>query len=306
MRDPIETGILVLARRQQRSVTRQQLLGLGLSPWAIVYRVRQGRLHRTHTNVYTVGPPPGTPVERAAAALLACGSEAALSHTSALALWGLATQWPSAMHITAPGQRRRAGIVSHISHVLNRGDVRSHLGIRVTSPARTLIDCAPELGRARTHRIAADARRAGLLHAGQIADVVARFPRHPGAGHLTDILSDGGPPTRSGFEDLFPAFCALHQLPVPQLNVRVAGREVDAWFAAQGVIVELDGWDFHRDRHNFEGDRLNDAVALGVGLVTYRLTWPRFNHEPAREARRLRAVLANRGSRPGQRSGRRA
>jgi very-short-patch-repair endonuclease len=72
------------------------------------------------------------------------------------------------------------------------------------------------------------------------------------------------------------------------MNAIVAGYEVDALFAAERVIVELDSWEFHKDRGSFESDRERDAATLAVGHVTVRITWERMT---AAEADRLRAIL---------------
>jgi hypothetical protein len=162
------------------------------------------------------------------------------------------------------------------------------LGIRATSPARTLLDCARELSSARLTRILADGRRAGLLHLEQLRDVIARNPNHPGATLLRPLIDAVGAPTRSHFEDTFPDYCVRHGLPRPIINAQVNGYEVDAHFPEQGVIVELDGWEFHRDRHAFGADRERDAHALR----TVRLTWERYTTAPESEARRLHAILA--------------
>ena len=53
------------------------------------------------------------------------------------------------------------------------------------------------------------------------------------------------------------------------------------------MIVELDGWAFHRDRVSFESDRNRDADTLAAGLVTVRITWERMTTEPQHEADRL-------------------
>lgn len=293
---PREAQILALAARQQRSVTRQQLLRLGLGPWAIGYRVRQGRLHRAYTNVYTVGPPPATPVERAAAAVLACGTGAVLSHRSGLALWGLAKQRTGPVHVTAPGQRRRPGIAAHVSHALTRADVRVQLGIPITSPARTVLDSAPELGPARLPRVIDDARIAGLLHLAELDELLRRVPRHPGRAAARAHLDGDTGPTRSEFERAFLAFCQRFALPRPLVNIPVAGFEADALFAAERLVVELDGWRYHQGRPSFEDDRERDAARLAAGIATYRLTWRRLMDTPEREAERLRAVLATRRS----------
>jgi len=42
---------------------------------------------------------------------------------------------------------------------------------------------------------------------------------------------------------------------------------VDALFAAERVIVELDGYRFHDSRRSFEADRERDADNLVAGLI---------------------------------------
>lgn len=299
-----DDAVVALARRQHGNVTRAQLLRLGVGKAAIVHRCRSGRLFRVHLGVYALGRPPSLPLERAAAAVLACGPGAALSHASALTLWGLGpSEWRFPLHVTCPSRRKRPGIATHEAPGLTRGDVRTQLGIRATSPARTLLDCAPELPERRLHRTAADARRAGLIHPAGLIDVVERFPFHPGARAIRAILADLHNPTRSEFEDAFLVFCARHGLPTPLINTRVGGHEVDALFTEHGLIVELDGWEFHRDRRAFESDRDRDADTLALGLPTIRVTWGRMTGRATREAERLHGILASRGSARGPRSG---
>src|SRR5438270_9415177 len=83
--------ISALAARQHGNVTYRKMLALGCSQKAIRSRVEAGRLHRVHRGVYAVGRPPVMPLERAAAAVLACGHNAALAHRSGLSLWDLRT-----------------------------------------------------------------------------------------------------------------------------------------------------------------------------------------------------------------------
>ncbi|MBV9425558.1 MAG: hypothetical protein JOZ98_21810 [Solirubrobacterales bacterium] len=288
---PLDAAIAARAGRQHGIVTREQLLAVGLNDDGIGYRVELGRLHRVHPGVYSVGKPARTAVERAAAAVLACGPGAALSHGSALALWGFAKVWPRKVHVTVPGDRRRPGITVHRSRTLTPQDIKVQLGIRVTSFARTVLDCSPELGDKRLTRIVNDARREGYIHLESLAETVARSPRHPGAVRLRQFVEDPTNPSRSDFEDEFLPFCERFGLPRPELNTIVAGREVDAYFAAEGVIVELDGWGFHSSRDVFESDRDKDADAAALGLATVRITKQRVRQTPAKEASRLDAIL---------------
>lgn len=108
------------------------------------------------------------------------------------------------------------------------------------------------------------------------------------------MLHSPDSPTRSEFEDDFLEFCERFGLPRPLINTIVGGYEVDALFAAEQVIVELDGWEFHRDRGSFESDRNRDADTLAGGLVTVRITRERFNATPDNEAARLQRILEQR------------
>ncbi len=282
-----------MAVRQHGNISSSQLRGLGLSDDAIAYRCRSGRLHRIHRGVYSVGRAPATALERARAAVLACGPGALLSHSSALALWNLA-RWPASLEVTVPGDRRHPGIRVHRCATLAGRDVRHRHGIRVTSPARTLLDCAPRLTKAGLTRAVNDALRSPFLTRSQLAEVCRRCPRHPGARLVSRFIDASGGPTRSELEDSFLAFCERFALPTPRVNTIVAGYEVDALFEAERVIVELDGWDFHQGRDSFESDRNRDADTLAAGFATVRITWQRMTTTPVKEADRLSSILAAR------------
>lgn len=203
-----------LAAAQHGNVTRRQLLAVGLTRHAIRHRLARHRMYRVHPGVYSVGHRPVTWLQRAAAAVLACGPTAVLSHRSALALWDLA-RWETPFHVT-----------------------------------------------------------------------VTR-----GAAALRPQAETAGRPTRSGWEDAFPSFCARYGLPRPRLNALVCGLEVDALFEAERVIVELDGWEFHSDRAAFERDRARDAVTTAAGYITLRITQARMDESPDAEAKRLGRLL---------------
>lgn len=290
----IDSLIAALAAKQLGNITRAQLLALGLSPQAIDYRVRVGRLHPLFRGVYAVGCPPTDPLQWAAAAVLACGDRAMLSHRSAMTLYGLWERWDRPFELTVAGDRRLRGLRIHRAGNLLRRDVRIERGIRVTSPARTLLDMAPSLTRRSLTRAVNTARRKEILTPTDLADVAERFRCHPGAKHLRALNLPAGGPTRSSWEDDFPEFCRRHGLPEPIMSAWVAGHEVDALFPEEKVIVELDSWDFHWSRQSFEDDRDRDADTTAAGHVTVRLTGERMEQRPQREADRLQMILQRR------------
>jgi hypothetical protein len=289
----IAIKIAQIAQRQHGNITRPQLLRLGVSSAWITRQIRTGRLHRVFRGVYAVGHPPIHPLERAAAAVLACGPRAALSHGSAMTLWGFWKHWDEPFEVTVAVDRRPAGIRIHRSSTLLRRDVTTQRGIRVTSPARTLLDCAPRMRPKSLTRAINDARRGKLLTLVGLAELVRRNPAHPGAPLLNPHLDNPQNPTRSDGEDEFPSFCQRYGLPTPLINVEVHGFEVDAYFPDERLVVELDGWPFHRDRDKFESDRDQDATMLAHAIATIRITYDRLD-DPDREAARLHTILATR------------
>jgi very-short-patch-repair endonuclease len=295
-----DAAIAALAVRQHGNITRRQLEDLGLSDRAITYRVKAGRLHRVFTGVYSVGKPPVTPLERASAAVLACGPGAALSHGSALSLWGLDNHWHTPFEVVVPGDRRPKGIKVHRCTTLARRDITTQLGIRVTTPARALLDTAPRLPDTRLTRAVNDALHSRYMHQSDLAEIHARLPRHPGAARLLPFTAKPRI-TRSELEDAFLAFCQTHRLPQPQTNIRIAGYLVDAYFPAERLIVEVDSYEFHADRATFESDRDRDADTLLAGFPTVRITYERMQRSPATEAARLRAILSRGRSHPTKR-----
>lgn len=118
-------------------ITTEQLRFLGLEKEAVARRVRRGMLRRLHRGVYLVGPAPITDVGRLAAAVLACGPRAVLSHRAAALLWDLLPLNPRPVDVSLVGIRRpsRPGIKTHYAKY--RSDLRHRELIPVTSPALT-------------------------------------------------------------------------------------------------------------------------------------------------------------------------
>jgi hypothetical protein len=238
-----------------------------------------------------VGRRPVSPHERASAAVLACGPGAALSHGSAMTLWGYWKRWDQPFEVTVPGDRRTKAIHVHRSSTLHRRDLTTHVGIRVTSPARTLFDVSPRLDDKALKRAVNNALHSEWLAESRLAELLTRLAHLQPARRIAPLIGLEGTPTRSGWEDEFPAFCRDQGLPTPVMGAGIQGFVVDALFTAERVIVELDSWDFHKGAIAFETDRERDAETLAQGFVTVRITSERISQAPHREAKRLRAIL---------------
>jgi very-short-patch-repair endonuclease len=264
-------------------VTRIQLAGLGLGGDAIDYRIATGELIVVHAGVYAVGHREPGPISLAAAVVLACGDDAVLSHDSAAALWGLGS-WPKRQEVTAPQQRRRPDIRAHRSITLTHDDVTVHYGIPVTTPVRTICDIAARRSDDDLLEAVDDARRATYLTPTGLEELIDRCPR------LRRLVDPDSGPTRSKLERAFKRFAKKYDLPPHRLNVWLHGYEVDVVFDAEKLIVELDGWLFHRNRRSHDENRERDTHLKDHGLDTIRITSKRLSE---REATRLHRILRN-------------
>ena len=290
MPDPPDPN--AFARRQHRQVTRAQLLGAGIDDDAIRPRVKSGALFREYPGVYSVGWRASTPLERVSAAVLACGLHAALSGFSALTHWGVRRRWEEPFEVTVwKGDPKPKGVRVHRSSTLKPYDTVKHNGVRVTKLARAILDVAPRLTDEELHRTVDDALHTPYLKRGQLFEQLRRNPRHPGTKRLLAYLSTGDGPTRADWEREFPAYCERYDLPRPRMIQRSGGHEVDALFEDEGLIVELDSWEYHSSRDAFETDRDRDADNLEIGRPTLRITWDRMHKTPDREAARLHRIL---------------
>jgi len=288
--------IAALARKQGGHATSAQLRALGLGRGAVRSRTAQGWLIRVHRGVYAVGHLPTGPLDRVRGALLAAGPRSALMGRSAAAHWRLYTHWVYPLQLISPLQRRIPGLTVHRCTTLLRRDIRVRDGVRVTSPARTLLDLAPHLDERTLHRFHNELRMRRLINNAQLLDVADRNPTHAGAIRLRELAgASTGEAKRSGWEGDWPRFAKRHKLPPYEMNVHVAGERVDVLFTPKRLVVELDGWDTHGTRLAYEVDRGRDAEILArTGIPTMRITYSGFHRQPAVQAARITAILDRR------------
>ena len=282
---PVDAKVAALAAAQHGVVARWQLVGLGLGRGAIQHRLDRGRLHRVYLGVYSVGHPRVIRRGRLMAAVLACGQEAVLSHRSAASLWNLLADNRPRTDVTVPG-RTRAGIAAVILHqprTLDERDLTVVDAIPVTAVGRTLLDVAATRPRRELERAFENAERQRVLDLHEVRGVLDRSEGHRGRRPLSALIEQFSelPPTlRSELErDLFERLRAAG-LPLPSANVTIAGHEVDFAWLGHKVIVEIDGWEFHRGRLAFERDRRRDIDLQLEGYIVLRFTWARLRDEP--------------------------
>jgi very-short-patch-repair endonuclease len=288
MREQIDTAIAALAKRQHGLVSWAQLLALGLSAQAVHRRVCAGRLHVIYRGVYAVGHPVLTLEGRWMAAVLACGEGAVLSHGSAAAAWDLRPLGAGAIHVTVPstaGRSRRTGLRLHRSRTLAPDDTTTHRAIPITTPARTIIDLARTLTDRPLEKALDRADQLGLID-------FAELNTRPIPLSLQAQLARYEPTlTRSEAEEALLGLCDAYNLPRPETNTIIEGEEVDAVWREAKLIVEVDGYRYHRSPTAFETDRARDVKLTLAGWRVLRFTYAQITQQPAYVAAALQCAL---------------
>jgi very-short-patch-repair endonuclease len=283
-------ALAALAARQNGNVTFRQLFDAGFSPQQIKRRREAGWLVPRHTGVFAVGYVPGARESAWHAGVLALGDGAALSHTSAAALWGM-VRTTAITEVTVPtqaGRVKRDGIVVHRQR-LPAEHVTTHRGIPVTTPIRTLLDYAAVAPLNAVFKAFEQAQVHLHIPPAPIAAEVLARPRARGNGKLRKVLVGAVDPAdvRSVLELRFLRMCAAHDLPRPQVNVRMGEWTPDFYWPEWGLIVETDSVAFHSTAWERRRDAEKDVAMRERGLPVLRLMWAQVVHRPAEAARRI-------------------
>jgi very-short-patch-repair endonuclease len=240
------------------------------------------RLRRVHRGVYAVGHEPLTWHGHCMAAVLAA-RPALASHLSAAWLWGLIGREPSRIEVVVPSSRRhRREFRLHVAD-LPPADRAARDGIPVTSWARTMLDMAAISDDAQVKRRIKRSEERNVFDLRLLDDVLRRNSRHPGAGRLRRVLRAYRPDpatTRSKLERRFRALARRAGLPEPSMNYVLHGMELDAYWEAEALVVELDTYGTHGDPGAFERDRVRQSDLLLHGIQMIRITDVRLEQEP--------------------------
>ena len=264
-------------------VAKAQLLGLGFSLSAIRHRVAIGRLHPVRRGVYAVGRPQLTRYGRWMAAVLSCGPAAALSHTSAAALWRIGEEGGDRIEVSVPARRapRQAGIRVHRRATLTPVDLGTHRRIPVTSPVRTLIDLALGLDCAHLEAAINAADKRELIDPESLRTALETLAGQPGVAILRELLDRRTfVLTDSELERRFLPIARRAGLSKPHTGQRLNGFKVDFYWLDLGLVVETDGLRYHRTPAEQARDRLRDQAHTAAGLTHLRFTHAQIRYEP--------------------------
>jgi very-short-patch-repair endonuclease len=278
-----------------------QLRKVGIADSVIADAVARGRLHRVFHGVYCVGHRYLTANARMLAATMACGDGSVVSHGTAAWLLGLRRWQPQEIDVIAPVEmgRRIAGICRRFVPPPVGAEVWTRHGVPVTSPARTIVDCAGFLDARGVGEMIEEAAILGLLDAKAI-DRVLDGPRRRGTHKLLRALAPWrryrrGIKIRSRMEAKLLPLLTEAALPIPATNakLRLAAKvyEVDFLWREQKLVVETDGGRFHDNPVAGERDSDRNHALAEAGYHLPRLGWEDLRDRPEQTMREIARLL---------------
>ncbi|HEV2752596.1 MAG TPA: DUF559 domain-containing protein, partial [Solirubrobacteraceae bacterium] len=98
--------------------------------------------------------------------------------------------------------------------------------------------------------------------------------------------------SRSDLERRFLALTAAAGLSPPLINQSIEGHEVDFHWPDRRLVVEVDGYEWHRTRARFVADRARDRALTRAGWRVLRVPDETLENDPCAVEDDLRALAA--------------
>ncbi|NUR72048.1 MAG: DUF559 domain-containing protein [Hamadaea sp.] len=272
--------------------------------WAVHNAVRAGTLKRVAPGVYADAAQLINPLR---VATCYADGRGALSHTSALMIWGLRiADADEVAHLTTSRRHRLSSCQWFVIHTRTDFELGPPTAVVrdgrwVTTIESALIESWP---------FVADAEGIGLLLRSlterrttteRLTAELARLPHVEGRARLAAVLDRLTRGCRSyleilGLDHVFvgpgmPVF--IRQFPV---TVDGGRYYLDVFAEPERVAFELDGAAWHGSRQQREADLRRDAALATQGIMVVRFTYRRLTTEPERVRREVLMILESRRS----------
>lgn len=292
-------------------IGRAQLRSMGASDGAIAHLIRSEILVPVMPGTYVSPAHPRTALQTMTAVCLRY-AQAAIAATTAGQLLGLRRMSDPRIHALFPHDMTPSvpGIVTHRSRRFPRADIVDNRpdGIRLTRPARTLLDAAHLIGEEALESVIEQALREGMCSMPSLLRTDERLyhPARPGSRLFRQVARSRPAwrgAARSDLEVRFRRAIAARRLPEPLVNTPVdlgSGTiiEVDLAWPAFMVIGEVDHPFWHDDPEPRRRDRRRDRHTAALGWLTVRFDDHDIGPGLAAALHDLRSVLVARGWSP--------
>lgn len=216
-----------------------------------------------------------------------------LSHLSAATAWGWKVKHePRLPWLTMPRNRRRPqGQLEIRWSPLADHEVRHH----VTSPVRTVLDCARSLPFDEALAVADSALRSGEVDRHALEVALARSPR-TGRSRAAEVVAAADHRAANPFESVMRAIA----LRVPGLEVEPQGEVpgvgwVDLLDRRRKIVAEAESVEFHSSKAALRRDVVRYTECTRRGFTVVRFVWEEVMFDQARVQAVLEDVVRLRG-----------
>jgi very-short-patch-repair endonuclease len=288
-----------LASSQHGVISRGQALNYGVTRHGIQGLLETRRWIRVLPGVYRLAGAPETWRQRLVASLLWAGKEAAISDTSAAALLRLDGFHPGTVEISVTRALKSPmpWLVVHHVKAFGEADVMKLDGIRVTTPARIVVDLAGRLEQSALLDLVDDCLRRRFFSVTRLRWQVRQIRSKPGLRSLKKILENPVVPD-SVLERRLLSLIRLGGLPKPELqhvirDGKVFLARVDFCYPDRRVVIEADGKWFHYGDSAFEKDRPRRNALESFGWRVLHFTWRDLIERPEMVVATLARALAD-------------
>jgi len=311
---------LAAATRQGAGlVTTAAVLQSGVSRGALRWAVSHGELVRVERGAF-VSTAVWNEADPRTRHLLRIRAAQVQAHRAVAVAWSAAVVWGLPLPATAPavpqlllprtgnragGRGHRAGTTGRCAW-LDQDEVRVTTdGIRVTTPQRTVVDCARHLDRPWSLAVADAAVRDLDITRRELEEAAARNPSAPGHPAAVWVARYARPEVESPLESLARAVVILdgHEPPLPQVWLRTERGDVrvDLTDPTGRVVIEADGRVKYTDPAVVWQEKLREDAIRATGREVLRFTYADYRRPGPWLARYRRALVRTRG--PGSPAG---
>ncbi|HET8814218.1 MAG TPA: DUF559 domain-containing protein [Solirubrobacterales bacterium] len=169
----------------------------------------------------------------------------------------------------------------------------------MTQPVKTFLDIATELPANRLERAINEADKRDVIDPDRLRRALDDHPGEPGIRLLRQVLDeDTFRLSDDELELLFRPIAASAGLPTPLTKQRINKFEVDFFWPDLGLIVETDGWRYHRTPAAQTRDALRFQQHTAAGLTPLRFSHRQVKYEPRHVRQILTRTAANLRGRP--------
>ena len=246
-------------------------------------------------------------VLRAAAALADNGPGAVISHTSAALIHSidLIGDQPADVTITSRdgGRRGRRNGIHTYANAMPDEHIVSKYGLRVTTPARTVLDLARTLSFGAGVVAADSALHQELTTVAELLYVVEPYRQRRGGhrSHRVVMFADGL--AESPLESLARVVFDAGGLPPPELQARITAANddfigrADFLWRKYKLIVEVDGEaKYDIDPRRARAELLREKALRRAGYEVLHFSWAEITTQPEQVIAAIWAALRARGA----------